>query len=90
MKKLELKKKLVVNLSDYESNQIRGGTVVTDYYCDLGTVNPCLNATTPYGGCPNPTYTGNYYHGTNAYDTNCCSADLEICNTNSDPYCSAC
>lgn len=42
-------------------------------------------------GCPSkPGYPCDPIPTTGFYNTQCCSADLEICNTNSDPYCGAC
>ena len=85
-KKLVLKKKLIVELSDMQANQIKGGGTVSlmPILCGPG------DKTTIYGDVCIQTNTCYYCPTTNAYDTDCCSADLEICNTNSDPYCGAC
>ena len=79
MKKLVFKKKVLVNLSDQQQSQIKGGTdyLCTNFdTCDCVTRNTCNTCVV----CPT----------TDAFGTDCCSADLEICNTNSDPYCGAC
>jgi hypothetical protein len=80
MKKIELKKKIVVNLSDEQKGQIVGGTGNTLLYC---TINWC--AETVWGTCACG-FTEQNTCDMGCDDTMYCTDNLEICNSHQ--YCS--
>jgi natural product precursor len=82
LKKLSLKKETISDLSKSHLSQIQGGYQSgLPFSCAICTNGICETYT-----CPDDTYACT----TDPYQTQCCSADLEICNTNSAPYCTAC
>jgi hypothetical protein len=78
MKKIELKKKIVVNLSDEQKGQIVGGTGLSIFWCAETVWTSCVGCGTDTcepSNCEFP-----------CEDTMYCTDNLEICNSHQ--YCS--